>query len=460
MVVMALAAVLLGNRIDAVKAPIWDEAYYLTADARLHEGRLQFASHPPLGLLLIAAGDSLSGRNAGFNWKPLAAVRSVQAEAIPAGFDYGGPRLAPIAAGVLAAGLFFLLIAELTGSPGMALMLCPLFLCDPALLVQMRAAQLDAFQLLFVLAALIAARRALQPGACLIWTALFAAAVAAAAMVRLNALAVGLAGLLLLWPALAARDWQGLAARTLAAALSAAMVIWASFALMLLASPQHPDAATSAGRTDLAHINQDYRAQPLPFAVAAYAADYARFMANDLAALGTTDANSSHPWQWLVGGGGFTVRWDRSEDRISTVAFVPNRPAWLLSLLGVLLLLARPAMRRDSATTFLAAAWGASMGVLVWLDHSRMMYAYHHFIPLLLGHALIARALALRCLSERLLWPALLTVTMWAAMTLPLGLHQPVALSQCHVFLPECGDQMPQERSSSAQGSPGPVVGF
>lgn len=442
LLVMAFAAFLLGYRIGAVRAPIWDEAYYLTAAARLHEGRLQFASHPPLGLLLIAAGDRLAGRNAAVDWKPLAAVRSVSAEAMPPGFDYGGPRLAPVLAGVVAAVLFFLLMAELTGSPGLALMLSPLFLCDPALIMPMRAAQLDAFQLLFVLAALIAARRALQPDARLIWTGLFSAAIAAAAMVRLNALAVGMAGLLLLWPAVVARDWRRLAARTLAATLSAAIVIWGTFALMLIAAPQFPDAATSAGRIDLAHISHDYRAEPLPLAVTAYAADYAGFMADDLAALGTSDANSSHPWQWLTGGGGFTVRWDRRGERISTIAFVPNRPAWLVSLLGLLLWLAHPALRREPAAAFLAAAWGASMGVLVWLDHTRMMYAYHYLIPLMLGYALIARALVRACLPERLLWPALLTVTAWAAMTLPLGLHQPVALSQCGLFLPDCGDPM------------------
>lgn len=57
LLVMLASAFLLLNRLGEVHAPIWDEAYYLPSAARYHEGRVQFATHPPLGLMLIAAGD-------------------------------------------------------------------------------------------------------------------------------------------------------------------------------------------------------------------------------------------------------------------------------------------------------------------------------------------------------------------------------------------------------------------
>ena len=39
------------------RGAIWDESYYLTSTQRYLDGVAQFASHPPLGLMLIAAGD-------------------------------------------------------------------------------------------------------------------------------------------------------------------------------------------------------------------------------------------------------------------------------------------------------------------------------------------------------------------------------------------------------------------
>ena len=38
----------------------------------------------------------------------------------------------------------------------------------------------------------------------------------------------------------------------------------------------------------------------------------------------------------------------------------------------------------------LLAAWIANMAVLQYLDGMRVLYLYHYFIPLLLGHAMAA----------------------------------------------------------------------
>ena len=158
--VAALAGWLCFARLDEPRAPVWDEAYYLTSTARYHQGLTQFSSHPPLGTMLIAAGDMASGRNAHADWRTIGAEKKISAEAIPAGFDYAGPRLAPALFGTLAALLFAALMLELTGSALAAGLLSLLLLADTALLVQFRSAQLDAFQLGFVLAGLLAAVRA------------------------------------------------------------------------------------------------------------------------------------------------------------------------------------------------------------------------------------------------------------------------------------------------------------
>src|SRR5262245_24746031 len=46
--------------LDQPAGAFWDESYYITAAQRYRDHTAQFASHPPLGLMLIAAGDALA----------------------------------------------------------------------------------------------------------------------------------------------------------------------------------------------------------------------------------------------------------------------------------------------------------------------------------------------------------------------------------------------------------------
>lgn len=460
LVVTLLYGFVLGYRLDAVRAPVWDEAYYLTAEARVHAGRVQFASHPPLGLLLIAAGEGASGLNREVDWRPIAARKSVRAEDMPPGFDWRGPRLAAAVCGALAAGLFFLLMARLAGGTstgtGAGLMLTPLFVCDPALVAQFRAGQLDAFQIVFILAALHCGLGALEAGGVRgrAWCWGFGGALMLAAMVRANALALAPLGLVLALPSLQRGAWADAAAR-LAGGLSAALLAAAwVIALMLAVSPLPPDRTTPAGRIDAAHVSRDYARTGLAVSLASYGADYAAFMARDLAAMARSDANASHPAQWLAGAGAITYRWDASGDRVATVALVPNRAAWLVSLAGVLWAAAALAGRRrgrewtgdEGRAVLLLSGWLLMMAALVVLDAQRVMYAYHYFIPLLLGHGLAALAWRGSGLSEKVGWSVLALVALNGALALPLALHQPVPRAYCGLFLADCGATGPAVR--------------
>lgn len=453
---MALAGFLLGWRLGAVAGPIWDEAYYVTAEARVHQGQLQFASHPPLGILLMAGGDAASGLNRDADWRKIAGDKSIRGEDMPPGFDWRGPRLASAIFGALAAGLFFLLMADLTGSTGAGLLMTPLFLCDTALLAQFRAGQLDAFQLAFVLAGLICAVRGLRSDGmrARVWSAGFGAAIMLAAMVRVNALMLAPLGLALAVPCLrrgdwGRRDWGCAAARIGAGAGAAILAAGWVLAVMLAMSPLPPDGSTGAGRIDAAHVSRDYQQEGLLPSIVAYGADYAAFMRDDLQGMARSDANASHPAQWLLGGGAILYRWDASGNRVSTVALVPNRVAWLVSLAGVLWALSCAVMGRggwlrdDPEAALLLGGWLLNMAALVWLDGQRVMYLYHYFIPLLLGYGLAARAWRSIGRAEWVAWPVLAALTLYAVAALPLALHQDVSRSHCRLLLAECGTPPP-----------------
>lgn len=393
--VMAVMALLCFAQLGRVKAPIWDETYYIASTARFHEGRMQFASHPPLGIMLIAGGDMASRLNAGTDWSAIGAPRAIPAEAMPPGFDYRGPRLASALFGVIGAGLFCILMIQLTGSARAGAMLSLLFAADTALLVQLRSAQLDSFQIAFILAALLAALAAWRGGK-VGHFALFGLFIACAALVRANGLVTGLIGLLLLWPAAQRRDWALLLRQAGAGATGGAAAVVLTFSAFYALSPVPPDPATPVGQDNARFLSPHHAAtlhsggRDLAAAIQGIA-DYQSYMANDLSITPIADANSSHPAQWLLARGTILYRADRRPGQEVLIGLVPNLAAWLVSLLGVLTSLLPSRLRGDPVRAGLLIAWIANMGVLQYLDGMRMLYLYHYFIPLLLGHAMAAR---------------------------------------------------------------------
>lgn len=392
--VAALAGWLYFNRLGEPQAPVWDETYYLTSTARYHQGITQYSSHPPLGTMLIAAGDYASGRNAQADWGRIGAEKEIAAQAMPSHFDYTGPRLAPALFGTIAAVLFAALMLQLTGSAPAALLLSLLVLADSALLVQFRSAQLDPFQLSFALAALLAAVRVVRKQDLAAY-AMFGLFVALAALVRANALVLGAMVPVLLLPLLRQRDWRSVTKRCLAGALggllagSLVMSAWMTLARL------PPDPATAAGQRDLA-FEPPERIKVYETGVWSWsdALDSAhsiqRYMANDLAITPPSDANGSHPWQWIAGKGMILYRSDLTSGRLLSIGLMPNQAAWLISLLGVLTSLIPGRLRQNPVRAMLLAGWLANMAALQWLDTQRVLYSYHYFIPLLLGHAMVA----------------------------------------------------------------------
>lgn len=441
--VVVVALFLLFHRLGEPRQPIWDEAYYLPTTARYHEARAQFAAHPPLGLMLIAAGDRLTGGNADIDQRVLAGVKSIRGEDMPAGYDYFGPRAASALFGAIGAGLFFLLMLELTGSAGASAMLSTLYLCDPALIAQFRAAHLDAFQLAFALAAIICALRAVRGGHWT-WALGFGAAATAATLVRANGVMLLAMAPCMLWPLLSTGSWRRAALRTGAVICGGAAAIGMVAAAYGALSRQLPDTATVAGAQDIAFVSSAHRAAIAtghwtPSAITTAFGDHVRFIGSDLEGMTRSDPNGSHPYEWLIGQGAVTYRWDSAEGRVSALGLVPNFAGWALSLLGVALAIRSLLRRPDALHALLPSCWLAAMGALVWLDQLRVLYVYHYFIPLLAGHAMLGLAWREAGLPN---WPARLAMPAVAAcfaLAAPLALHQDSGRWRCALLLPECG---------------------
>lgn len=427
---LAAAALYLPG-LDRVRAAIWDEAYYLSTSARYAQGQAHFAAHPPLGTMLIAAGTLLIADNDRVDWRPLGAERAVPEQAMPADFDWGGMRLLPALFGVACIVLFGALLLELTGSLVASALFAALLLFDTALAVQVRSAQLDAFQLAFVIGAIWALVRAWRTGS---YPALFAfgALVVAAALVRANALVLGALAVPILWRLAAARDWARLWRTCLAGGIGAVLVAGLTLTAYLAVTPNPPDPTTEMGRMDLPFFSPQQRAaqarSPLdPARYPAAARDIVAFMQHDLAIMPPSDAHGSQPWEWLLGRGLIAYRSNVDVNPPWAIGLIPNAIVWLIALAGVVTSAFPRRLRDDPLRALLLAGWLITLGALLVLNGSRVLYLYHYFIPLLFGLALAAREWARSGLG----WQAALVVAMLAgaygALRLPIALGLPTS---------------------------------
>jgi dolichyl-phosphate-mannose--protein O-mannosyl transferase len=94
--------------------PIWDETYYLTAAQRYEDGAAQFATHPPLGLMLIAAGDALLHPNRGIDTRAIGWDKQVAGGRLPEHYSFAGVRLMSAVFAVIGAVVFFAVMLALT----------------------------------------------------------------------------------------------------------------------------------------------------------------------------------------------------------------------------------------------------------------------------------------------------------------------------------------------------------
>jgi dolichyl-phosphate-mannose--protein O-mannosyl transferase len=448
------------------RGTIWDESYYLTSTERYAEGVAQFASHPPLGLMLIAAGDGLLHPNRNIDTRPLGREKHAEGRAIPPGFSFTGVRSASGLFAVLGAMLFFALMYAITQSTFTALVFSNLFTFENAFITQFRAAQLDAFQIAFSVAALlcfvIAVHRQQRSSPAL--EAGFGAACGLAMMVKLNAMVLLLLGVMLITHRVI-MGWTGVPRRRLllmatrdagVMAGSCLVVMLAVFAVHMHVSANYVDPTSIAGQKDQQFLSQEYReylqgTRPLSASVIVSAAnDYRRFMSADFEGIPRTDANASSPLQWPLEHGTINYRWDSDGTRTAYVQLVGNRVSWILALaapfaaLALLVLQWRHPLEtadrvRHALLGMLLIEYIAFMAVHWFLGTYRVMYLYHYFIGLVLAFTLIP--LVFREAMDR--WPAAqkwqtpalggLTALLLMSFVFysPLNFHRPLTHREC-----------------------------
>lgn len=402
-VLLTLTAIsTIGYKYTTPEQLYWDENYHIASAQKYLDGVFFMEPHPPLGKLLIAAGEALLNANP----DDTSFTKTDHVGALPQGFSFAGYRLLPVICSVLSVPLFFIFLVQLSKDRILSFVLSVALALDNAYVVHNRAAMLDGIQLFFIFASfagLITIYRRIER------------ALPLKGLPDLTGLACGCAlatkaTSLILFPFLGIliaplwtrpRHLVGVWLRIVSSTLIVYLGAWyAHTTIARRIEPTLPEKGFYQSSEETKHIITENKTAslrgfwPLLRDNINFFAHYERGVPKlNLCKL---NENGSPPLLWPIGGRAINYRWERKDGEIRYTYLVANPVVWALGLcsliasaaLWIASILGRCAMPREwklfSAT--LLIMWCGYMAVMLSLD--RVMYLYHYLIPLALTLAL------------------------------------------------------------------------
>ncbi len=395
----------------------WDENYHIASAQKYLNGVYFMEPHPPLGKMLIAAGEKL------FNVNPEddQFIGTDYAKELPVGFSFLGYRFFPVLFGWLIAPLLYMIFFRITRKPVWAFLLSFLYIFDNALITHSRAAMLDSTMLFFCIATIacyfqILNYRASRNGLPL-WSLLMGIAFACAMATKALALI-----LVLLWLAVilqlrnsnkrsneltllryfvTSMDFSRIGqfvTLSIAGFLIAYVGIWqAHFMIGKTIIPTLPDGGyyqASQQYKDLLQARQVniplMLKENLDF-LSHYSAGVPQLN------LCKADENGSPFFLWPFGARSINYRWETpNSSYYQYITLQVNPVVWGVALLGLLMAFAmlvgswiipradsekQPRLRYGNELMLWCGMWLAFM--LAVSRIGRVMYLYHYFIPLI-----------------------------------------------------------------------------
>lgn len=384
---------------DQPAAFFWDENYHVASAQKYLNGVYFMEQHPPLGKLLIAAGEAIVKANANNSQY----VGTDYAVNPPANFSFAGYRLFPTLLGWLAAPLLFLCFFIISRDLPVATLGSFLYTFDNALIVHSRGAMLESPLMFFcvttILGFLLMVHQT-QSKRRFYWSAvLFGVGFGAALTTKVLALI-----LILLAPAVLWMLWNKrvLACKGLGVALIAFLctyvLVWdIHFALGRTIVPNNTNQGyyeTSAeGRKILADGSEgSLFAFPTQLRDSlAFVTSYNRGVPQ--LNLCKNDENGSPFFLWPIGARSINYRWETNDSgQTHRHLYLQNNPViWGFGLLGVIaagsLLMSRflvpqaAPLKNGKLIMIFFGLYASYMIAISQLD--RVMYLYHYFTPLL-----------------------------------------------------------------------------
>ena len=379
---------------------VWDEHFHIVSAEKYLNSIYFQEPHPPLGKLLIAAGEKLFGDDPQHS----EFTQYDRSPKTPDNFSPVGYRFFPALVTCVLPLLLFDLIFLTTNRLGAALLISLLLIFDTALPMHSRTAHLEGFQLFFMLAFLSSFLRLRRSAYQIGWSVLAGLFFGLAAATKVTSLI--LLPFTFFYPG---------SLKELRRYLNPSLTLFISAITFLVVFYVH----FSLGR----HIQEELTGKGY------YGAkDETKLVIDDNVKNGTSlstfpilfsewieffnryekgvpklnicksQENGSYPLIWPLGGGTISYSWKKTDDRTQYFYLIPNAVVWGLSLLGFIFGLANLVSRFTSPnvsetneqpqfsppiselSTLLYIAYYVAM-----LHVDRVMYLYHAFVPLVFG---------------------------------------------------------------------------
>jgi dolichyl-phosphate-mannose-protein mannosyltransferase len=399
LVIFIISAITIMPNLGYPRQIIFDETYFIPAAQRYLTGTFFLEPHPPLGKLLIAAGQKWYNSAATVN-------QFIDREQIkqswPQELDITGYRLAPAFFGMLNPLLVFFILAFIIQRKLYAFVLSVAVALDNALIVESRASLMDSILIFFCLASILvfvalSKRKSTSLRGFIGLSALWGVMLAAAANVKLTGLFLLVLVAFYALGEIVARRYRRLIILGITVGLAFSITYLGLWGIHFYLGQHLGKNTYDISKTHQAILKGEY--QPDIFTrFSIQFKDALKYQANYEKGVPRYDPAKKDeigsPWYlWPVGGRAFSYRWETPDGKNYQYIYLLGNPlVWLISLLGVvggislviadILCRILPAGQRKWLYIFVAL-YAAYMVPMMFIQ--RVMYLYHYLPALLLG---------------------------------------------------------------------------
>ena len=383
----------------------WDENYHIASAQKYLNQTYFMEPHPPLGKLLIAAGEVLLDANV----DDTSFAGTDYGRRLPDGFNFAGYRLFPTLLAWLIAPLLYLIFYLITNHRVFATVFTFPYIFDNAQIVHSRGAMLDStmsfFAIVLVFLFLLLIRWKDNPKRFVLCALLFGCYMG----LVLTTKALGLI-MILLVPALflfVYPRWRQMGTFVLYGLMGFVVTyvaVWqVHFNLAKNVNPSLPDKGYYQASEQYKTI-LDTGQTSSPFSFFVQLSDSLAFLSHYSRGVPKLDlckpVENGSPWfMWPIGARTISYRWETPDShRYRYLYLVANPIAWWSGLAAVVLTIGLltssfvlPLRQKLKNPLLLLTFLGMYLSYMIAISRlERVMYMYHYFIPLLFSYILIA----------------------------------------------------------------------
>ena len=381
----------------------WDENYHIASAQKYINGVMFMEPHPPLGKMIIAAGEVIFNPNTGVDTSGF--TKTDYIKKFPYGYSFFGVRFFPTLFAALSGLLFFLVLYSLFKNILYSALFSSFYIFENALIVHSRSAMLEGPQLFLILLALWYFIRIWNKKLDISNYFKLGLITGFAMAVKVNSGILFLLFVFLIfkeyWSDIKTKNFKPLMVRNFAkktgiSILGILIPFFSIFYLHFAMGNKVMNHKYYGAKQNYKKILQN-KQNKNPFKFPVMMIDYLKFMDEYNKKVPKLDLdkpgeNGSYPAGWPLGIKSINYRWSKSGNKARYLYLQGNPLLWFFGFMSVCvsigLILARVfsrhKVRNQKIFTYISMFTIMYLFyMLIILQIDRVMYLYHYFIPLL-----------------------------------------------------------------------------